>query len=115
MTADQEKDEGGMDATKVVGPHWADGWHQHACPQCFRVWTCGRSACDPKDKRFCPNGELCHVGPDGRWNTKPLAIRKGRGVGPLFKTRGKPVVSPYQTGDQSVARKKKKTQRGTEP
>lgn len=80
--------------------HWTDTWHEHTCPQCFRAWTCGRVKCDPKYKRFCPYGELCHVNADGSWKVMPETIRKGRGVGPLFDPKDIPVVSPFKKGDQ---------------
>jgi hypothetical protein len=75
-------------------------WHEHMCPQCFRTWECGADGCNPEWDRFCPYGELCHVRSDGVWQVSPATIRKGRGVGPLFDTRGVPVVSPYQKGHQ---------------
>ena len=87
--------------------HWTDHWHPHSCPQCFCVWTCGRKKCNPKDWRFCPAGELCHVDSSGRWKATPLAIRKGRGVGELFDPKGIVVVSPFQKGDQSTVREPK--------
>lgn len=77
-------------------------WHEHQCPQCFRTWECGRSSCDPAWKRFCPYGELCHVGGDGSWNVFPETIRKGRGIGTLFETRGIPVVGANEEGDQGA-------------
>jgi hypothetical protein len=81
-------------------------WHGHICPQCFNRWICGRGGCDPSDKRFCPFGELCHVGPDGQWKVIPETIRKGLGVGRLFETRGIQVVSPYAKGDQGLVAQK---------
>jgi hypothetical protein len=75
-------------------------WHFHKCPQCFREWECGKAGCDPSHKRFCPFGELCHVGQDGAWKVTPETMRKGRGAGRLFETRGITVVSPYKEGDQ---------------
>jgi hypothetical protein len=82
--------------------HWTDWWHQHTCPQCFCIWTCGKVGCYPKDKRFCPYGELCHLAANGDWKATPETIRKGRGIGPLFKTRGVPMVSRYKEGDQGA-------------
>lgn len=87
--------------------HWSDYFHEHECPQCLCTWACGAVNCDPKYRRFCPHGELCHVAPDGSWKVAPKTIRKGRGVGALFSTRGITVVSPYQKGDQAVLAEKK--------
>lgn len=77
-------------------------WHQHTCPQCFVVWVCGKADCNPTHQRFCPYGELCHIKPDGSWKVEPDTIRKGRGVGELFKTCGIRVVSPHKEGHQGL-------------
>lgn len=77
-------------------------WHEHQCPQCFRTWICGAADCDPAHQRFCPFGELCHVGPDGEWLVLPATIRKGKGVGPLFDPREITIVSPYKKGHQGL-------------
>lgn len=74
-------------------------WHRHACPQCFREWDCGGVKCVRMKGRFCPYGELCHVRGDGVWRVSPRLIRKGRGVGELFETRGVETESPSAMKD----------------
>jgi hypothetical protein len=75
--------------------HWTDHFHEHTCPQCFQKWTCGKKPCVPGTERFCPFGSLCHVAGDGTWKVTPKLIRKNRGVGALFDTRGIPTKSEY--------------------
>ena len=49
--------------------------------------------------RFCPYGELCHLRSDGVWQVTPRVIRKSRGVGKLFETRGRPTEPQYAMKD----------------